>query len=188
MVHEECSKEDRILTIPNLLTMVRLILIPIFVWLYLGTDSGVWPAVVVVLSGLTDLADGWVARQFHMVSNFGKALDPVADKLTQAAVLFCLVLRFPVLWVILGLLLVKESLLSVIVLLATRKSGVIEGARWHGKVTTTLLYATMFLHLVWPEIPFGWSVGLCVVCAAMMLLSMVLYGLANIKVLTAPAD
>ncbi len=50
---------------------------------------------MLLLSGVTDLADGFIARHFHMISDLGKVLDPVADKLTQAAVLFCLITRFP---------------------------------------------------------------------------------------------
>ena len=185
MEHREGSKANKIVTIPNILSLVRLCLIPVFMWLYLGKGSVMWAAIVLVASGLTDLADGWIARRFDMISDLGKALDPIADKLTQAAVLLCLVFRFPALWVALGVLVVKEISLAVTALLALRKSGVVNGARWHGKVTTTLLYAVMFLHLAWPDMPRGCSAGLTAGCVVMMLVSMALYATGHIKTITA---
>ena len=85
----------RIFTIPNLLSVFRLVLIPIFVWTYCVRRGYLVTAGILLLSGLTDIADGFIARRFHMVSALGMALDPIADKLTQAAMLFCLVTRFP---------------------------------------------------------------------------------------------
>ena len=89
------SYENRVLTIPNLLSFFRLCLIPVIIWLYCVREDSLGTAAVLALSGLTDVVDGRIARRFHMVSSFGKALDPVADKLTQIAMLFCLVSRFP---------------------------------------------------------------------------------------------
>ena len=183
MIHGEGSKENKIVTIPNLLSLVRLCLIPVFMWLYLGRHDHVWATVVLVASGLTDMADGWVARRFNMISDLGKILDPIADKLTQAAVLLCLVFRFPFLRIALGVLVVKELFLAVAAALALRKSGEVHGARWHGKVTTTLLYAVMFVHLVWPQIPGGCSACLTAICVVMMLISMVLYAAGHIKII-----
>ena len=80
---------DRILTIPNVLSFFRLALIPVIIVLYAKNEVW-WAFGMLVLSGVTDVVDGWVARTYHMVSNFGKAIDPVADKLTQIAVLLCL--------------------------------------------------------------------------------------------------
>jgi len=75
-------KRDQILTIPNLLSLVRLLMIPMIIWLYCEKEDYVAAAVMIVLSGLTDIADGIIARKFHLVSDLGKILDPVADKLT----------------------------------------------------------------------------------------------------------
>ena len=79
--------KEQILTIPNMLSFLRLALIPVILWLYLSGEL-VWAAVVIVLSSITDIVDGYIARTFNMISDFGKAIDPVADKLTQIAVLF----------------------------------------------------------------------------------------------------
>ena len=80
-------KKEQLFTIPNLLSLVRLALIPLIVWLYCVKHEYLWAVVVVVLSGVTDIVDGFIARKYHMVSDFGKILDPVADKLTQAALI-----------------------------------------------------------------------------------------------------
>ena len=69
----------KILTIPNILSLIRVCLIPLFVWLYLAQDDVLATAIVLLLSGLTDALDGVLARPFNLISDFGKALDPGAD-------------------------------------------------------------------------------------------------------------
>lgn len=138
---------------------------------------------VLVLSGLTDMLDGYIARHCNMISDFGKAFDPVADKLTQIAMMFCLVARFPLMllpWII---LVVKEVFTGITSLLAIHKTGHVEGAVWHGKVTTALLYGTMAVHLLWYNIPSVLSVILICLCTVMMLISAVGYGIRNFKML-----
>lgn len=167
--------EYRVWTLPNLLSMARIGMIPAFVRLYALQGDGVGAALVLLLSGVTDVADGCIARRFGMTSNFGKMLDPAADKLTQAAVLACLIPAFPWMLVPLGLMVVKEgcaALLAVVVIHRTRQ---VEGADWHGKVNTALLYAMMGVHLLWDDIPARLSTLLVFVCVGMMSLSFVLY-------------
>ena len=173
--------KGNILTIPNLLSVIRILLIPLFMWLYLGRDDITGTVVVMVLSGVTDALDGFIARKFHMISDFGKALDPLADKLTQLAMLCCLLIRFPrMLWLII-LLCVKESFVACTQLAVIHKTEVVLGADWHGKVTTILLYAVMILHLLWLELPDRLSWALVLLCMGMLLLSGVLYGIRNIR-------
>ena len=101
---------DRILTIPNVLSFFRLALIPVIIVLYAKNEVW-WAFGMLVLSGVTDVVDGWVARTYHMVSNFGKAIDPVADKLTQIAVLLCLM---PMkCWWVVGILVLKEVSIGI---------------------------------------------------------------------------
>jgi cardiolipin synthase len=137
-------------------------------------------ALLVVLSGLTDVVDGFIARHFNMISDVGKALDPIADKLTQIAMLFCLWTRFPLILLPLIIILVKEISSFVLRAIVIKKTGAVDGAVWHGKLNTVLLYAVMFLHIVWYEIPFGLSVTCILVSCAMMLLSYVLYSIDGI--------
>ena len=171
-------------TIPNLLSFFRLCLIPVMVWLYTVRENYIFTMLVLVLSGITDVADGIIARNLNMVSDFGKAFDPIADKLTQVAMMFCLVTRFP--WMILPLVLmvIKELFTGITGLLTIRKTGKVEGAVWHGKVTTVLLYTMMGIHLVWFAIPPLLSGFLIGISTGMMLLSAVGYGIRNIKMLT----
>ncbi len=170
-MHSDKEAENRIITIPNLLSAFRLVLIPVFIWTYCVRKEYLTTAGLLFLSGLTDLADGYIARRFHMVSNLGKMLDPVADKLTQAAMLVCLVTRFPMIVFPLALLAVKEASVGLTSILVIRKSGKVTGAVWHGKVTTALLYLTILVHLLWPHIPAAVSNGLIMLCVVVMLVS-----------------
>ena len=176
--------KHRIFTIPNLLSMFRLLLIPVIIWLYVGKNSRGWATGILILSGVTDVVDGIIARKFGMISDFGKALDPIADKLTQIAVLFCLVTRFPYMLLPLVLLMVKELAAGILGLIVIRKTGQVYGSVWHGKVTTALLYTTMILHFLWADIPELLSGALTGACIAMLLLSAVLYTRRNLQLLS----
>lgn len=177
------NTQNKILTIPNILSFFRLCLIPVIMWLYCVERNYLWAGITLILSGITDTVDGFVARHFHMTSDLGKMLDPVADKLTQAAMLFCLLTRFPLMILPLGLMVVKETFMGVTGLLVIRRTGKVFGADWHGKVTTWLLYAMMILHVFWYNIPVLVSRLLIGACVIMMLISMVLYGRHNLKAL-----
>lgn len=183
MKKEEKPMERRILTIPNLLSLFRLILIPVIIWLYWGESRYGLAAAALVLSGATDVIDGFVARHFHMVSNLGKILDPVADKLTQFSVLLCLFARFPMMLVPAILLAIKETIDGVVGIIVIRRTGSVYSAVWHGKLATCLLYLMMFIHIVWYTIPAAVSNLLIGICVAVMLLSLVLYCIRNIQIL-----
>ena len=178
----ESKYKDKVITIPNILSFSRLLLIPVIVWLYVVRKDPLWTAVVLTVSGITDIADGIIARRFHMVSDFGKALDPVADKLTQIAMLFCLVTRFRWMLLPLCLLVVKEITAGIMGLMVIRKTGKVEGAVWHGKVTAVSVYSMMAIHLLWYRIPPIMSEILIVGCTAVALLSAVLYAVRNINI------
>ena len=159
-------------------------MIPLIIWLYCTQKNYALTAVVLVLSGLTDMVDGYIARRFNMVTDLGKALDPVADKLTQASVMFCLLSRFRMMLVPLLLLIFKEVCNGVISLVVIKKTGKVCGADWHGKVCTWLLYAMMFVHIVWFDISREWTTALIGICVIMMTLSFALYMVRNYKMLT----
>ena len=94
------GKLERIVTVPNLMSLFRLLLIPLIVWVYLKLQKYWLVAALLLLSGATDVADGFVARHFNQVSNLGKMLDPVADKLTEGVLMILLALRHPLLWAV----------------------------------------------------------------------------------------
>ena len=177
------SSQSKILTIPNLLSFFRLCLIPVFMWLYCVEKNYLWTGIILIISGLTDTVDGIIARKFNMISDLGKVLDPIADKVTQAAMLFCLLTRFPLMIAPLALMVVKEFFMGVTGLLVIQKTGKVFGADWHGKVNTWLLYAMMILHVFWYNIPDIVSKVLIGICVVMMLISLVLYGRHNLKAL-----
>ena len=164
-------KNRKILTIPNLLSLLRLIMIPQFMWLYLGKQDYVRTVILLALSGATDVLDGIIARKFDMISDFGKAFDPVADKLTQMAMLYCVGTTFPEIRFLLILLVVKEVLSGIMSLISIKKTGQVQGAQWHGKAVTVLLYTLIADRIV----PGLLSQVLLIVSAGMMLLSMALY-------------
>ena len=181
MEHTEEYYKNKIITIPNILSLFRLLLIPVIMWLYIVKKDPVWTMAILTLSGITDIVDGIIARKCHMISDFGKAFDPVADKLTQIAMLFCLVSRFK--WMLLPLcvMVVKEITAAVLGLLVIRKTGSVEGAVWHGKATTVSLYSMMIIHLIWFNIPGVISGILIGACTALALLSAFMYSRENLK-------
>ena len=181
MEHTEEYYKNKIITIPNILSLFRLLLIPVIMWLYIVKKDPVWTMAILTLSGITDIVDGIIARKCHMISDFGKAFDPVADKLTQIAMLFCLVSRFR--WMLLPLcvMVVKEITAGIMGLLVIRKTGSVEGAVWHGKATTVSLYSMMIIHLIWFNIPGVISGILIGACTALALLSAFMYSRENLK-------
>lgn len=173
-----CS--DKILTIPNVLSFIRLGLIPVIIWAYCVEQSPALTASLVVISGVTDVVDGFIARHFNMISNFGKGLDPVADKLTQIAILFCLVTRFPMILLPLIVIIIKEVVSGILRWVLIHKSHVVDGAVWHGKANTVILYTVMFIHIVWYNIEPWLSNLFILISTGMMILSFVLYSVYHV--------
>ncbi|MGI5895557.1 MAG: CDP-alcohol phosphatidyltransferase family protein [Oscillospiraceae bacterium] len=172
------SKLREIFSIPNILTYIRLILIPFFVWAYV---TAVKPqdyfiaAALLLLSGLTDVADGFIARHFHMITEWGKAIDPIADKLTQAAIAFCLVFRYPWMWLLLGLFIVKELYMGITSLVLLKKGKRLNGAMWFGKVSTAVFYLVMIILIAYPPMPPVAAYIMMTVSGFFLLLSFLLY-------------
>lgn len=137
--------------------------------------------IVFIVSGLTDVVDGFIARRFDMISDFGKAFDPVADKLTQITMLFCLVTRFELLLIPLIILIIKEVLAAIMNMITLEKAGFVVAAVWHGKLNTVLLYVTMFTHMIWYNIPPTVSNVLIILCIVMMVISSFLYTKSDVK-------
>ena len=134
--------KKEILTIPNLLSLFRLALIPVYVRLYLhaGTNSEYLLAgSIMAFSCFTDLLDGLIARRFHMISHVGKILDPLADKLTQLTLLLCLSVKYPLLYPVLVLFLIKELFQLVAVIIHFRHGKALPGALGAGKICTAVL-------------------------------------------------
>lgn len=173
----------QIFTVPNILSFLRLAMIPLIIWLYCVEKSPGWTLFVITLSGVTDVVDGFIARKFNLVTDFGKALDPIADKLTQIAVLFCLLTRFPLMGLPLILMVVKETVAFILRLIVFKRTQLVHSAEWHGKLTTVLLYLLMGLHIVWYTIPSTVSIVCILSVTGVMFLSFVLYTVSNALIL-----
>ncbi|HJC89158.1 MAG TPA: CDP-alcohol phosphatidyltransferase family protein [Candidatus Eisenbergiella intestinigallinarum] len=167
-----------IFSIPNLMGYFRILLIPLFSWMYCTADStGDYyaAAVVVGVSGLTDMFDGKIARRFHMITELGKFIDPLADKLTQAALLICLAVRYPLMRAVLVLFVIKEGFMAVMGALLLPRGKKLDGAMWFGKVCTAVLYAVLFLLLLLPGIGTTAANVLIGICGAFLLFSFLMY-------------
>lgn len=174
------TRKNKVLTIPNILSLARIGLIPVIAWLYLIGENKLALGVL-ILSGVTDVVDGYIARHFDMTSDVGKILDPIADKLTQAVLLYCLISKFSLMLIPFIMLVVKEVFLGTIGLFVVRKTKEVKSANWHGKVTTLLLYSMMAIHIIWQDIPGFWSNLTISACMLFMIISFVLYVLRHIK-------
>ena len=180
MEDREKDYSKKIITVPNLLTVLRVLLIPLFLWTYLGLKNQALALGVLAFSFFTDFLDGYIARRYQMISDLGKAMDPMADKLNQASILVALSIRYPIMLIPFGIMVVKEVYLGILMLIVIRRSGTVFGADWHGKVATFLIYSTMALHLIWPgTIPTVLSYVTVGITVCMQLLSFVLYAIRN---------
>lgn len=174
---------DQLFTIPNILSFFRILLIPIIVYLYVYANLPIWTIVVIAISGLTDVVDGFIARRCNMITDFGKALDPVADKLTQVTILACLIVRYNLMALLLGFMLVKEIISLILRIIVFKRTEDVHGAEWHGKVNTVLLYVVMSVHVIWYNIPSEISIICILSSLSMMILSSVLYTVAMAVIL-----
>lgn len=167
-------KSKDVITVPNLLSLVRIILIPFMIYIYLFQKDYILAACVLAVSYASDLADGIIARKFDMVSDLGKILDPLADKLTQASMLVCISIGHKYGWALFALLFVKEIMTALAGYFAVRRTGVVSGAKWYGKVCTVALNA-MFALLLFIPIPAEAELTVMIACGAFMIGSMVAY-------------
>ena len=128
------------------------------------------------ISAISDFFDGLIARKFNQVTELGKFVDPLADKLSQAGMIFCLGFRYPFMWVAIGLFVVKELFMGIMGLIMLRHNGrKLDGAMWYGKVCTAVLYTTMFLLFAFPALPAGWVTAFIVLDIIVMLFSLGMY-------------
>ena len=181
-VRDHLTKKD-VLTIPNMMSMFRILLIPAMIAAYAKYHDVLVTMLLLMISGFSDIADGWVARKYNMISDFGKVLDPIADKLTQLGLMLCLVFAHPHMWCLVILLIVRETVMFFSGLISFYRTGEVGGAEWHGKLATCVIYTTMVLHILWVTIPDEVSDILLLLCAVVMAMSLVLYSVRNCKMI-----
>ncbi len=174
----EQEKNYKILTIPNVLSFLRLIFAAAFVMLYKNDNTFTEniPAIIVLaISGLTDFFDGRIARRFGMISELGKILDPIADKVTEAVIALCLLEKYRIMIALLGTFLVKELFMSICGIVVIKKTGINNGAKWYGKVSTFTFYLCVLTLLLIPGIPEMVANTVVSICIALMIFALVMY-------------
>jgi len=147
--------KKEIFTIPNILSLFRLLLIPLYVTIYLNAENNTdyyIAAAIFAVSCLTDLIDGKIARHFNMISSLGKVLDPLADKATQFTLIICLTVRYTVLRYLIALFILKESFQLIACAVKLHKGKMLKGALLSGKICTTILFISLVLMIMLPNL------------------------------------
>lgn len=174
--------KNEIFTVPNILVYIRILLMPVFVTLYInatGRAGYIAAFVVMALAFVTDFLDGQIARRFNCVTELGKIIDPVADKLYQFAVALCLMIKYPAMTSVAVVLFVKEISMGIMGLVLISKGGKISGAKWYGKISTGFVDLSMVFLLMAPL--FGITVSnaatnaLIYACDAILIFAAIMY-------------
>lgn len=170
-------KKD-ILNIPNMLSLFRLALIPVYMYIYMNAEKPSEYAIaggILAVSCLTDMVDGKIARKYNMITPLGKLLDPIADKFTQLILTIGLSLKYPVMRPVLVLFLIKEFFQFFAALFNYRRGKVLDGALPAGKICTTVLFTSLTLLVLLPEMDPRIVEIFAVVDGACLLLALIQY-------------
>lgn len=165
-------------SIPNLMGYFRILLVPVFAFLYLRAETSrdyLVAALVLGVSALTDCFDGKIARRFNMVTEWGKFIDPLADKITQCVTALCLITRYPLMVWLAVLLLCKELVLAVLGAVFLHMDRKMDGAHWCGKVATVILDCSLVILLLLPNISYSTANLLIYICMAAAIYALVGY-------------
>ena len=132
--------------VPNTLTILRFILIPFIIY-FISTGRYIEAIIFLVLSGLTDVLDGYIARKFYCITNFGKLVDPLADKATQVSILISLnIIGVVDFWIIL-VVFIKEILMIIGSAFLYGKETVVS-SKWYGKLATVIFYIAIACSII----------------------------------------
>lgn len=184
--------------IPNILTILRFFLIP-FIIKYLMEDEFIIAFAIITLSGLTDVLDGCIARKFNFITNFGKLIDPLADKVTQILILVTLALKDIIPFWFLIIVISKELILIVGASFLYGKELVVS-SRWYGKMATVLFYIAIICSLFIKQFDISFDFSMIIYYLALIatIFSLVMYIKAfylqgylkkeNLKIMDNPND
>ena len=167
-------------TIPNMLSLFRLLLIPVYIVIYLNAENDIDYYIaggILAVSCLTDMIDGQIARHFNMISTIGKILDPLADKVTQFSLIVCLAIKYPILIPLMVLFFIKEVFQLVAGLFTLSKGKMLTGALITGKISTAVLFVSLIVLVMFPTIdPIAINI-IMVVDAVLLLISFLHYAI-----------
>ena len=161
--------------IPNILTILRFFIIPFIVYYLIG-DNYIAAFILLTLSGLTDVLDGAIARKFNFITNFGKLIDPLADKVTQLSLLCTLVFKGIIpLWILVIVLLKEAFMVCGATFLYGRD--LVVSSKWYGKAATVLFYLAIAVSLLIRQfkLDFTFDITLYYLALFMTLFSLVMY-------------
>lgn len=171
-------------TIPNILCYIRIVLIPIFIYIYVNAKEPrdyYIAGGIIFLSGLTDFCDGFIARKFNQVTELGKLIDPIADKLTQAAIIIALMFKVKWMFLLVVLFTIKELSMLINGVILLRKGKKLDGAMWFGKVSTAVFYLATFIIILFPMLNNIAVNTLMIISAFFMGLSFIMYMIEYVK-------
>ncbi len=172
-------KLNHLYKLPNVLCYVRILLVPLFLYVYFTAEVQAdyyWAAAIIMISSATDLLDGQIARKCNMITDLGRLLDPIADKLMQLSTLFALTVTVKYMFVVVIFLVVKEIALFVLGITIYRKCNKrLDGAKWYGKVCTLVMDIILLALIAFPTIGSAWQNLLLIVCLGMLAMSWFMY-------------
>lgn len=178
-------KKKDLITIPNILTYIRLILIPVIVILYVNAKSPrdyYTATIIFVICALTDSLDGFIARHYNQITDLGKIIDPIADKAMQAAILLCLLIRIKGILPIFILFAIKEIFMGIAGLMLLKTGRKLTGAKWFGKVCTVVLDTVMVILFAFPSLDLSIVRLLLGLSVIFMIFSLIMYAMDYIKI------
>lgn len=178
-MHDIDLKKE-IFSVPNVLSMIRLALIPLYIVIYLNaTDISHYyiSAGILAVSCLTDLIDGQIARRFNMITTLGKVLDPFADKATQFTLILCLAIRKKqvFIWALIVLFIIKESFQLIAGSMILSKGKILSGAVLPGKICTAILFVSLVLMIMIPTLNGKIINIICLIDSVFLIISFTAY-------------
>lgn len=171
--------KKEVLSIPNILCYLRILLVPVFVYIYFKTeidDAHFLSAFIVIISSITDFLDGYIARKYDMVTDLGKLIDPIADKLTQFVIACTLVHTYPAyIWMVI-IIVLKDGMLLFVGYYILRKTGKhLDQAQLPGKVATAVFFVISIILIAF-SVPYVFANIMIYVTVFLMVLAMIHYG------------
>lgn len=167
-------KKEDFLKIPNLLCYLRILMVPLFIYLFYN-DYHIQSALVVIAAAVTDILDGYIARHYNLITDWGKFIDPVADKMMQLSML--IVTIFKVKWILILAILfaIKEILLLIIGIYIYHNDYNLKGANWAGKLCTVVLDTVMVIFIAFPTPPDAVAIALVGIVTIFLFISFISY-------------
>ena len=176
------------MNIPNSISILRIVLIPFFIVIYIYNpfeNSAYIAAGILAFSGLSDVVDGIIARKFNMVTELGKLLDPLADKLTLAAVCIALIVEYPQFWVVIIISFIKDFIMGVAAFGLIGNNLWLVSSKWFGKLSTVIFYSVAIIVVGFSSmLPVSAIFVLLVITSVFMIFSFVMYIPVFVSILT----